>query len=226
MSTWQPRVDELVGRFVAATNTTVLGRSGAELVIYKPVAGNRPLWDFDAETLATREVLTHRVAAALGLDVVPETVMGDGPLGPGAVQRYIELDAGFDPTPMVRAGSAELWPIAVLDVIVNNADRKLGHILRDGGGRLWAIDHGLTFHPEDKLRTVLWCFAGQTLPHPMREAVDRLAHTLDHGLKEEVQALLGSAEAAALAGRVAALLDAPVHPEPPDDRPPIPWPLF
>ena len=219
-------VDDLVGRFVDATNTTVLARSGGDLVIYKPVAGNRPLWDFDVATLAAREVLTHRIAAAAGLEVVPETVLGDGPLGPGAVQRFIVRDEGFDPLPMVRAADPALWPIAVLDVVVNNADRKLGHILRDHDGRLWAIDHGLAFHPEDKLRTVLWTFAGRALPPPMLDALQRLSASLAGGPAEEVRELLGAAEEAALRERVAGLLASGVHPDPPEHRPPLPCPPY
>ena len=219
-------VDELVGRFVEATNTTVLARSGGDLVIYKPVAGNRPLWDFDVATLAVREVLAHRVAAAAGLDVVPDTIMGDGPLGPGAVQRFIVRDEGFDPLPMVRAADPALWPIAVLDVVINNADRKLGHILRDHAGRLWAIDHGLSFHPDDKLRTVLWAFAGRPLPPPMLTALRRLSANLSGELAGDVRDLLGSEEEAALRRRVAGLLASGVHPDPPEHRAPVPWPPY
>ena len=129
VSGWHPVVDELVGQFVAATNTTVLARAGSEPVIYKPIAGNRPLWDFDAETLARREVLTYRIATALGFELVPETVVGDGPLGPGAVQRFVEQDEAFDPVPLVRCGDPVLWPMAVLDVVVNNAGIGAGGFL-------------------------------------------------------------------------------------------------
>jgi hypothetical protein len=219
-------VDELVGRFPGATNTTVLGRIDGDLVIYKPIAGNRPLWDFDVATLAQREVLAHRVAVAAGLDVVPETTLGDGPLGPGAVQRFVVRDETFDPLPMARIGDPSLWPIALLDAVINNADRKLGHILRDHAGRLWAIDHGLSFHHDDKLRTVLWSFAGMRLPAPMLGALHRLSAALAGGLTEEVAAGLGDAEASALGSRVAGLLEQRVHPHPPEHRPPVPWPPY
>ena len=134
-----------------------------EQVVYKPTAGERPLWDFPVETLAAREVLTYEVAAVLGFDSVPETVLGDGPYGLGAIQRFIDIDPGFDPIPLVQSGSVDLWPLAVLDIVTNNADRKLGHVISDGK-RLLGIDHGLTFHSEDKLRTVLWGFSGQAVP--------------------------------------------------------------
>jgi uncharacterized repeat protein (TIGR03843 family) len=219
-------VDEVIGRFVWATNVTLLGRSGDDLVVYKPTAGNRPLWDFDVSTLAVREVLTYRVAAAMGLDVVPETVLGDGPLGPGAVQAYIEEDDGFDPSSMVEGADPGLWPFAVLDLVVNNADRKLGHLLRGSDGRLWGIDHGLTFHPEDKLRTVLWCFAGSRFPPAMQEALRRLDAALDDGLAGDVAGALGTPEAETLRDRVEALLAAGVHPDPPSDRHAVPWPPY
>ena len=112
----KPTVDEVVAQFVTASNLTLLGRSSGDLVVYKPLAGNRPLWDFDVATLAAREVLAHRVAAAMGLDIVPETVLGTGPLGPGALQRYIAEDDAVDPLAMVRACDPALWPVAVLDL--------------------------------------------------------------------------------------------------------------
>jgi hypothetical protein len=220
------RIDELIGRFASATNVTLLGRSGGDLVVYKPTAGNRPLWDFDVSTLAVREVLTYRVASAMGLDVVPETVLGDGPLGPGAVQRYVDEDEGFDPYSMVERADPALWPFALLDLAVNNADRKFGHLLRGRDGRIWGIDHGLTFHPEDKLRTVLWCFAGMRFPPAMRKALERLDAALADGLAGEIAGDLGAPEAEAVRRRVAALIAGGVHPEPPGDRPPVPWPPY
>ena len=220
-------VDELVGRFTAASNVTLLGRSDGELVVYKPVAGNRPLWDFDVTTLAGREVLTYEVAAAMGLDVVPRTVLGDGPLGPGAVQEYVDVDETFDPLEPVEAVDPMLWPVAVLDLVANNADRKLGHLLRDRStGALRAIDHGLTFHADDKLRTVLWGFGGRELPGPLVDALRSLAAELASALGERAAELVGPAHTAALAARVDGLVADPVHPEPPDDRPPLPWPPY
>ena len=227
MTSWSPVVDEIVGRFAAAPNLTLLGRAGTEWVIYKPIAGNRPLEDFDVATLAVREVLAYEVAAACGFDLVPETVLGDGPLGPGAIQHFIDEEEGFDPLPLVQQGSEDLWPTAVLDLVVNNPDRKLGHLIRETStGRLRAIDHGLTFHPRDKLRTVLWVFAGRRLPQPMIDALCRLGERLDGGLADRIATRLGDEEASALERRVAGLLAAPRHPGPPDDRHPVPWPPY
>ncbi|NQV06719.1 phosphatidylinositol kinase, partial [bacterium] len=191
-------VDEIVGRFVSASNVTLLGRSSGALVVYKPLSGNRPLWDFDVETLAIREVLTYEISEAMGLGAVPPTVLGDGPLGPGAIQVFVEEDEAADPIDLVQNAHDSLWPLAVLDVIVNNADRKAGHVLIDTAAHIWGIDHGLTFHPEDKLRTVLWGLSGRPLPEDMVAAVDALATALDGGLAATTSQSLGAEEADAL----------------------------
>ena len=216
----------MVGRFVDASNATLLAvTSDGEQVVYKPTAGERPLWDFPIETLAAREVLTYEVAQAMGEDIVPETVLGDGPYGPGSIQRFIEMDPDFDPVALVRSESDLLWPIAVLDVVTNNADRKLGHVISDGT-RILGIDHGLTFHPGDKLRTVLWGFSERKLPREQVESLQRLRAALADGLGARVEGLLGAGERAALETRVDELVATPVHPAPPDDRPPVPWPPY
>lgn len=221
-SHWRPHVVEVVGRFVDASNATLLAvTDDGATVVYKPRAGQRPLWDFDAATLPDREVLTYRVAHIMGFDVVPETVLADGPYGPGSVQRYVEEDDGFDALALARRGDPALWPLATLDVVINNADRKLGHIL-SVDSRLVGIDHGLTFHQDDKLRTVLWCFAGEVFPAEMRIAAGRLADALDSGA---LVSALTEAELEALRRRVALVSDGS-HPLPPDDRPPVPWPPY
>jgi uncharacterized repeat protein (TIGR03843 family) len=219
-------VVEVVGRFAAASNATLLGvTASGERVIYKPTAGERPLWDFPAGTLAHREVLTFEMSRTMGLDVVPETVIGSGLFGPGAVQRFVTSDDDFDPLPLVRTGDGRLWPIALLDIVCNNADRKVGHLL-GGEDHIYAIDHGLTFHPEDKLRSVLWAFAGRLVPATLLASLERAGESVAGSLGDVVEARLGLAERRALAGRIAALLTSRVHPEPPDDRPPIPWPPY
>jgi hypothetical protein len=223
---WSPVITEVIGRFVNASNATLLaGTADGHRVVYKPTAGEQPLWDFAVETLASREVLTYEVSVALGFDIVPETILGDGPYGPGAIQRFIDIDSHFNPLDLVEVSSPELWPIALLDVVTNNADRKLGHVITDGE-RLLGIDHGLTFHPDDKLRTVLWVFAGMPFPAPEVNALTRLRTAIEGGLGERVAGLLGDQELSALVQRVEALLAAPIHPEPPSDRPAIPWPPY
>ncbi len=223
---WDPQIGDVVGRFVDASNATLLATTTeGEKVVYKPTAGERPLWDFPIETLAAREVLTYEVATAMGYEIVPETVLGDGPYGPGSIQRFVDMDPEFDPVALVRAESPSLWPIAVLDIITNNADRKLGHLISDGSHVL-GIDHGLTFHPHDKLRTVLWVFSEERLPDAEIAALQRLNQALRNGLAVRVDHLLGHEERSALERRVADLLEGPTHPAPPDDRPPVPWPPY
>jgi len=224
--TWTPRVVEVTGQFGSASNITLLGLTeDGTKVVYKPVAGERPLWDFPPETLASREVLTYLVSEILSAGLVPETVVADGPYGKGAVQRYLEPDRTFDSIDLVRVGSPSLWPIALLDVVCNNADRKLGHILASKG-RLFAIDHGLTFHPADKLRTVLWGFGGKRFPSDLVDALALLRERVIGELGGAVAEALGPGEATALLDRVTALLADPTHPAPPEDRPPVPWPPY
>ncbi len=226
MTGWSPEVGEVVGRFRRASNATFLARTVAgELVIYKPTAGERPLWDFPPDTLAAREALTYEVSEGLGFGVVPETALGEGPLGRGSIQRFVEVDDEFDPVALLAGPDPVLWPIAILDVVCNNADRKAGHLMR-AGGRIFGVDHGLTFHPEEKLRTVLWNFAGAVVPAEHVDALRRLGRALERSLGARIAELVGNEAAAATAHRVEALLADPVHPLPPDDRPALPWPPY
>jgi uncharacterized repeat protein (TIGR03843 family) len=138
----------------------------------------------------------------------------------------VDEDIEADPRPLLRGPDERLWPIALLDLVCNNADRKLGHVLIDKEGRLWAIDHGLTFHPHPKLRTVLWGFAGSPLPAAMVDALQRLCTSVDHSLGARVANLLGAAEERGMRRRIDDLLARPFHPLPPTDRPPVPWPAW
>lgn len=220
---------EVVGRMPYASNITLLAldAEGCQW-IYKPERGEEPLWDFPYRTLARREVLAYEVSEAMGFHLVPETLEADGVFGPGSAQRFIDEDVDFDPRPLYQPRPSDvLWSFAVFDLVANNADRKIGHVLREvATGRLWAIDNGLTFHTEDKLRTVLWGFAGLPIPADLLAGIDRLAGRLDEDLTERVTRLLSPAEAAAMARRVHDVLDHPVHPPPPDDRPAVPWPVW
>lgn len=224
---WQPYVDDVEGRFVAASNATLLGstRDGVT-VVYKPIQGERPLWDFPSDTLAIREVLTYRVSELLDLHLVPETVLGDGIYGPGSVQRYVDFDDDWDAVALIRRCDHVLWPLALLDVVCNNADRKVGHILRGSDGSIIGIDHGLTFHSEDKLRTVLWCFADEELPAELTARLVRLDAQLDDQPGEEFRKGLSAGEWHALRARISGLIAEPRHPQPPLDRPPLPWPAY
>lgn len=209
---------------MAASNATLLATTDdGTRVVYKPDAGQRPLWDFDASTLPMREVLAYETSRRMGFDLVPETVMADGPYGPGSVQRHVAGDEDFDALALVQRSDPALWPVAALDVVTNNADRKLGHLLATEHG-LVAIDHGLTFHEEDKLRTVVWCFSGMPWPDPIRRAAAELAESLSRR-PEPYRSALTTGEFAALRSRVESVVGG-VHPMPPDDRPATPWPPY
>ena len=196
---------DVVGHLPHASNTTVLATAeDGSAWVYKPERGEQPLWDFPWRTLAAREVLTYEVAMALAIDAVPETRLATGPYGPGSAQRFMDEDAEFDPRPLFAPRMSEsLWPIAVLDIVTNNADRKLGHLLRDrSDGRIWAIDNGLTFHTDDKLRTVMWGFAGQRIPDDLLAALDALCAAFETTIGSRVAELLTEAEARLLGERI------------------------
>lgn len=223
-------VTEVLGLMPYASNTTLLARlDSGDLVVYKPDDGERPLWDFEFGTLGSREVLTYETALAMGEhELVPETWVANGPVGRGSAQRFVSEDFDFDASTLVRPTMHPwTWSVALLDIVTNNADRKLGHLIRDDDtGLYWAIDNGLTFHVEDKLRTVLWGHSGCELPAAQRVALDLLLGEFDRWLGRRVEALLGQAEARAMHDRITSLHESPVHPHPPIDRPAVPWPMY
>jgi uncharacterized repeat protein (TIGR03843 family) len=194
--------------------------------VYKPIAGERPLWDFPMGTLAGREVAAYVVSRAAGWDVVPPTVMRDGPFGPGMCQLWIDHDTDIDLIALSRrTDHAGLRDMAVFDAVVNNADRKIGHLLPVADGHLYGCDHGVCFAEDYKLRTVLWQWRGKTLPRRSLEALRRLnAQLNDGGLEAELSSLLSADEIAATKIRVETLLKHRVHPYPPADWPAVPWP--
>jgi uncharacterized repeat protein (TIGR03843 family) len=217
---------EVHGRIAGSSNVTLLvtcAMEGCELLaVYKPLAGERDLWDF-APGLHRREVAARVLSDWLGWDIVPETVLReDAPFGEGSLQRVVDED-GVSHYFTLRDDPRwhqELRRIAAFDVLTNNADRKSGHILLSGD-RLWAIDHGLTFHAEPKLRTVIWDFAGDRLDGAVRDAVARL---LDEPPPGELRPLLCDEELDALVARARALVRAGRLPAPGTGRP-YPWPL-
>jgi len=221
---------EVLGRIPWASNATLLARiehQGLEgLAIYKPRRGERPLWDFPNGTLYRREVAAYRVSAALGWNLVPPTVVRDGPFGVGAVQLYVEADPELTAFELVEAGNPVMQLIAAFDVVINNADRKAGHCLaKPPDDQVWAIDHGVCFHVEPKLRTVLWDFAGQSLEPRVIAELESLARAMAGGELARVLAeLLAPEEIAALAHRSAGLARAGCLPLP-SGRRPYPWPL-
>jgi uncharacterized repeat protein (TIGR03843 family) len=217
------------GRLVDASNATFYcavtsaGRSAA--CVYKPIAGERPLWDFPDGTLAEREVAAYEVANAMGWPIVPPTVLREGPAGPGMVQLWVDTDESVDIARFMRRRDVErLRQIAVLDAVINNADRKGGHVLPTVGGHVYAIDHGVSFSVEDKLRTVLWQWAGDRLLPAMCDALTGVRAELDGSLGERLGELLTRREVSRTKSRVDRLLASGRHPEPTGDWPPVPWP--
>jgi hypothetical protein len=221
---------ELLGLMRRSSNYTFLARLGPApemLAVYKPASGESPLWDFPTGTLYRREVAAYRLARALGWPNVPPTVVRDeAPHGTGAVQLFIDADTGrhYLQDPSTPVGTWE--EIALFDVVANNADRKSGHCLAGADGRTWVIDHGLTFHADHKLRTVIWDFAGRPLPARLRDGVERaLAGVGAAGdLAAELGDLLSKRELTALRRRLAAALDPGWRYPEPTSAWSVPWP--
>lgn len=266
---------EITGRIVQASNTTLLcsveldGTSGT--CVYKPVRGEQPLWDFPDGTLAGREVGSYLVSAATGWDVIPPTVLRDGPYGTGMVQQFIETpgstvgdldgddgdleldtegathelidicppdavpdgwrpvlrahDYGGDVVVLAHADDPRLRRMAVLDCVINNADRKGGHVLHGFDGRVYGVDHGIALHAENKLRTVLWGWTGEPIGDEATEVLSRLTAQLEGALGDELHEHLTIREVDALQRRVRGLLAKPTMPGPRGNRM-IPWPAF
>ena len=218
------------GRLVDASNTTLycaLSRDGLTAAcVYKPVRGERPLWDFPDGTLAEREVAAYVLSTALGWNVVPPTVLRDGPLGEGMVQLWIDGDETVDLTALVRSDVPALRRMAVFDAVANNADRKGGHLIPLPDGHVYGVDHGVSFHQQDKLRTVLWSWAGEPLPDDAIESLSELRALLEGELDDALSALLTRREVVAVRRRVDRLLGRGRYPEPSGDWPAIPWPPF
>lgn len=254
----------VIGRIRSASNATFLceahlGERQAHCV-YKPIAGEAPLWDFPDGTLAGRELGAYLISEALGWNIVPYTIIRDGPAGRGMLQLWVDqpgdevgdelqsgpdlidlLPAGHippgylpvlqaydyagDAVTLVHADDIRLRRMAVFDVLINNADRKGGHILSGVDGQVYGVDHGVSLHVDDKLRTVLWGWAGKPVDDDTLEAVTRLRDQLRGRLGEQLCEHITGREVAALHARTVVLLDNPVMPTP-DRRRPIPWPAF
>jgi hypothetical protein len=218
---------DVVGRLVVSSNSALLCRIGGEAIcIYKPIAFERPLHDFPDGTLGHRETAAWVLSEALGLDIVPPTVLRDGPFGVGAVQLWVEPDEEADPIAMVEADDPRLRPIALFDAIANNADRKVGHLLPLEGGHVMGVDHGICFHVEPKLRTVLWAWRGERFRPAERRVLESVRDALDEQLGTDMATLLAADEVEAIADRVEGLLATGRFPQPDPDRPAIPWPPY
>ncbi len=245
---------QLAGRLVQASNATFLATVtvGDRMIecVYKPIRGERPLWDFPTGTLGLREVAAYEVSRIAGFDVVPVTALAEGPLGLGSVQAWVQADEvetaclvdlvsssrlplagwfdvvdGLDRTDqevsVVHADDTQLRRLAVFDVVINNADRKGGHIL-GSGGRVFGVDHGISFHTDPKLRTLLWGWAGAELTTEELAAVRRVHDDVPAQLGE----LLAEVEVEALVRRAERLLERKRFPKPRGHGPAIPWPPF
>ena len=218
----------VTGRLVDASNATLyatITHESSEITcIYKPVAGERPLWDFPDGTLADREFAAFRVSEFLGLNLVPLTILRDGPYGIGMVQEWIDIDESIDLANYFSQDLPQLRAMSFFDAIINNTDRKIGHLLPDENGNLYGCDHGVTFHEEDKLRTVLWQWAGDQLRADELKCLNLLAQSL--GKELDLSAHLTEAEIEALGARVQRMLDSGTMPLPNPEWPAIPWPAF
>lgn len=247
----------VLGRLAGSSNATLLSTvtssNGLEIkCVYKPVHGERPLWDFPEGSLAGREVAAYELSDFLGWEVIPTTVWRDeGPYGEGSVQLWVEesQDAGVvdlvattdqpegwlhvltgeneagESVSVIHQHRADLQQIAVLDALMNNADRKAGHVLVGDGDRLWGIDHGLTFHDEPKLRTVLWGWAGERIPRALVKDMERLQENWP-SVERILEEYLAVHEILAFRERLDELLAIERFPIPSTQWPAIPWPLF
>ena len=221
---------EITGRIVDASNATLFGTVSADgastQCVYKPVRGERPLWDFPDGTLAGRELSAYLISEASGWDVVPPTVMRDGPYGPGMCQLWVDIDETVDLSELARSDHPDLRRMAVFDAVVNNADRKGGHLLPREDGRVQGVDHGICFSSEDKLRTLLWQWRGLPLSDEAVEVLSRLRAEMEGALGEGLYALLTRREVRRTTERLDRLLTTRCHPQPSPDWPAIPWPPF
>lgn len=218
------------GRVPWSSNYTfvvTIHADGQEIpAIYKPSQGERPLWDFPPGTLAKREYAAYLVSTALGWPNIPPTVLRDGPAGLGAVQLFIDTVEGEHYFTLRDAQRDEMKRIAAFDAVINNTDRKAGHILLGKDRRIWCIDHGVTFHEYPKLRTVIWDFTEQAIPEKLLNDLCVLQARLTRAdsLCDTLSDLLSPREVKALRERIAGLIASGTFPAPPEDWPPVPWP--
>lgn len=223
-STWLTSGEiTVIGRIADASNATLLAEIANSKVVYKPVAGERPLWDFPDGNLASREYAAYHVSEMLGLGVVPRTVFRDGPYGSGIVQEWIEEDPEIDIVELAQTDSDSIRKIAFYDLLINNGDRKFGHLLAVSPDHIYAIDHGVTFNSENKLRTVLWQWAGKEFSEIERNLLKKFLEIFE---SSDVNGLITDREIEATISRVSNLQDADTFPYPSPDWPAVPWPPF
>lgn len=221
---------EVEGRLVDASNATlfvtITYNEETTQAIYKPIAGERPLWDFPDGNLASRERASYLISEALGSGCIPLTILRDGPFGIGAVQQWIDVNEDIDLEIYFREDRPELRAVALLDAVLNNTDRKIGHLLPSTQGKLFVCDHGVTLHTDNKLRTVLWQWAGQPLTVEEHSQLNSFLIFMNSPESSELRSLITVDEYSALRDRVVELITAMKFPEPNEDWPHIPWPPF
>jgi hypothetical protein len=216
------------GRLVDASNATLFGKvltsdQSSFSVVYKPIAGERALWDFDTGNLASREVASHLISEAGQFNCVPLTVMRDGPFGIGAVQQWIDLDPDLDLIAIGQQSRPAIRNLALFDVVINNTDRKFGHILPISESEILGCDHGLTFHEEFKLRTVLWQYAGQELNKDEKSKLESLKRRIRGDIGASLGELISKDEIVSLLERIETLISEG-FPYPSEQWPAVPWP--
>jgi len=221
---------QVTGRLVDASNATLYATSRfgdqSLVCIYKPIAGERPLWDFPDGCLAHREYAAFLVSDLLGFDLVPLTILRDGPYGPGMVQQWIDIDESIDLSQFFSTDHPKLRAMALFDAIINNTDRKIGHLLPLDQERVLGCDHGVTFHTEDKLRTVLWQWAGDPFTVEELALLEKARSQMKGKLGELLSPLLTELEILQIERRVSDLLKSGTFPLPSPDWPAVPWPAF
>jgi len=223
---------DLKGQFVLGSNYTFMvqleHQSNTIQAVYKPLKGEIPLWDFPAETLTARETAAYLVSEAMGWELVPPTIMRpEGPFGKGSLQLFIAHDPDLNYFSTSAEIRQQLRPVALFDLIINNADRKGSHIIIDEDLHIWLIDHGLCFHALPKLRTVIWDFAGETIPEKLIADLEKMLENLNPGseLNKQLSTLLDQNEVAAFRSRILDVVDHPLFPSPDMDKRQFPWPL-
>jgi hypothetical protein len=216
---------EILGRLVDASNATLFGilEETEVNVIYKPISGERPLWDFEEGSLAGREVAAYLTSDFLNFNIVPFTTLREGPFGLGMVQHWIDVDESLEVIEFSQSNDERLRKMALFDAIINNTDRKIGHLLPSKSGELFGCDHGVTFHVEDKLRTVLWQWRGHALNNEEIAQLNTFINSFD-SWDELIGDLLTEEEKEITRQRVLDLLDSGTFPFPSEDWPAIPWP--
>jgi uncharacterized repeat protein (TIGR03843 family) len=219
------------GQFLSGSNYTFMATVEDEenelVAVYKPVRGEQPLWDFPTGTLSKREVAAYYLSELLGWELVPPTIFRRKlPLGPGSLQYYIDHDPEYHYFNFEAVDKQRLKPVVVFDLLINNADRKGSHILKDKDDHLWLIDHGVCFHEEDKIRTVVWDFAGQEIPADLVKDLRKLAEHLE--ARDEVWSkmaeMISPLEIGGILGRAKRMMESCRFPHPGGSHRPYPWP--